>query len=68
MLTVKEIAKVWGVSPCRVRQLLKDNRIAGARKVGRDWLIPKDAKFPAYRREWTRRPTSAGLDGHPVQR
>ncbi|HXF67427.1 MAG TPA: helix-turn-helix domain-containing protein [Burkholderiales bacterium] len=38
--TVAEAAAVLGVTPGRVRQLLSEGRIIGARKHGRDWLIP----------------------------
>ena len=37
MLTVEEAATKWRVSQARVRQWLKDKRIKGANKFGRDW-------------------------------
>lgn len=40
ILTADEAATVLGVSERRVRQLLDAGRIAGARKLGRDWAIP----------------------------
>jgi excisionase family DNA binding protein len=54
MITVKEAAAKWGVTPVRVRQLLQGKRIAGAYKLGRDWLIPNKALYPAYHRNWAR--------------
>jgi hypothetical protein len=54
MLTLKQIAALWGVSPGRVRQFIKENRVPGAQKIGRDWLIPKGTPFPAYLRVWKR--------------
>ena len=39
-LTTADAARVLGVTPARVRQLLADDRIPGAHRVGRDWLIP----------------------------
>lgn len=38
--TVAQAARALGVTPGRVRQLLWEGRIVGARKHGRDWLIP----------------------------
>ena len=53
MLTVKQAAALWGVSVVRVRQYIKEDRVSGAVKIGRDWLIPKDTPRPAYLRVWT---------------
>lgn len=44
LLTVPDAARALSVTPGRVRQLLVERRIAGARKVGRDWLIPAPAR------------------------
>ena len=52
MLTVKQYAAKFNISPARVHQFLREDRIEGAKKVGRDWLIPKEAEFPAYHRVW----------------
>ena len=43
--TTAQIAARWGVSEERVCQLAP--RTEGARKIGRDWIIPVDAKKPA---------------------
>ncbi len=40
ILTVSEAAERLGVSDIRVRQLLAQGRIVGARKLGRDGAIP----------------------------
>jgi len=40
LLSSAEAARILGVSPMRVRQLLSQGRIKGARKIGRDWVIP----------------------------
>jgi excisionase family DNA binding protein len=40
MITVKEAADILKLSDGRVRQLLSEQRIRGAKKVGRDWLLP----------------------------
>lgn len=44
--TVNETAARWGISPRRVRVILNSGRVAGAIKVGRDWVVPSDAKQP----------------------
>jgi len=49
MQTVEEFARDAGVNPSRVRQLLLAGRIPGARKHGRDWMIPAGAV-------WDRKP------------
>ena len=45
-LTVKEAALQWQISERQVQILCKSNRIAGAIRVSRIWLIPKEAKKP----------------------
>lgn len=52
MLTVKDVAAKWAVSEVRIRQYLKEGRIEGAVKVGRDWVIPDDAPRPKLLRVW----------------
>lgn len=54
-LTTTEYAHRLGINPSRVRQLLAEGRIPGARKHGRDWLIPADA-----------RPTEAEMGPRPA--
>lgn len=44
--SVNEIAEEWGVNPRTVRGMCKDGRLIGAEKVGRDWLVPNNAKRP----------------------
>ena len=46
-ITVGEAAKKWDVSPRQVQRLLSKNRIPGARKYGRSWMIPADTKKPS---------------------
>ena len=43
MITVKQFAEKRGVSTMRIRQFIAERRIAGARKLGRDWFIPDRA-------------------------
>jgi len=37
--TVKEVAKIVGVSPTRIRQVLLDGRTLKAEKFGQAWVI-----------------------------
>ena len=39
-------AEKWGISQRRVQKLCEENRIPGAVKFSRVWLIPKDAEKP----------------------
>lgn len=41
-----EVSKKWGISPRRVATLCQNNRINGARKVGKTWLIPNHIEKP----------------------
>lgn len=41
-----EAAAKWGISERRVQKLCEDNRIPGAVKFSRVWLIPKDTEKP----------------------
>lgn len=51
MITVVQAAKKLKVSERRVRVLCAQERIPGAQKVGRDWLLPdKPTVTPAERR------------------
>jgi hypothetical protein len=45
-LTARQTAEKWGLSLRRVQELLKAERIPGAIRPARDWLIPKDAEKP----------------------
>lgn len=40
VITVKQAADLFKVTPLRVRQLMNEGRIRGAHKLGRDWLLP----------------------------
>lgn len=39
-ITVKEAAEKWGVNPRQVQILCKENRIKGATRISRIWIIP----------------------------
>jgi len=40
MISTTQAAEQIGLTQGRIRQLLREERIPGALKVGRDWLIP----------------------------
>ena len=46
-ISAPEAAKKWEISERRVQKLCEENRIPGAAKSSRLWLIPKDAEKPA---------------------
>lgn len=45
-ITVQEAAEKWGVTPRQVQILCKENRIAGASRMSRIWIIPESAEKP----------------------
>ncbi len=47
MISVKEAAEKWGVTPRYVQMACKDGLIEGATQWGRAWMIPSDSKRPA---------------------
>lgn len=49
-MTIKETAEKWNITERRVQILCRDDRMAGARKFGRDWAIPIDAEKPEDKR------------------
>lgn len=47
LITTKVYGKQNGKSPEQIKQYLhQKNRLPGAVKVGRDWVIPQDTRFP----------------------
>ncbi|MDR1917617.1 MAG: Fic family protein, partial [Christensenellaceae bacterium] len=49
-ITTKLTGERWGMSARRIRLLCEENRIAGAIRSGKSWLIPFDAKRPTDER------------------
>jgi len=45
--TTAYFAAKWDIKARRVAKLCEQGRIPGAKKIGRDWLIPADAEKPA---------------------
>ena len=59
-ITVQETAEKWGVTPGQVQILCKENRIAGATRMSRIWVIPEGAEKPTVdRRTQSRRKNDA---------
>ena len=49
-MNVKEAAKCWGLTERRVTGLCRENKIPGAVKQGKAWLIPQRAERPEDQR------------------
>ena len=49
-ITVKEYSEKYKKSVEQVKVFCRKGRIKGAKKIGRDWMIPKDAIYPIDRR------------------
>lgn len=49
-MTIKELSEKWDISERRIRQLIQDGRILGAKKIGAAWYIPNDAGKPIDKR------------------
>lgn len=45
-LTAQEVAGKWGITVRQVQILCKEERIAGAERMGKIWVIPEDAPKP----------------------
>lgn len=50
LLTTKELSNLWGISARRIAVLCEENRVKGAVKKGKTWLIPKDVEKPCDER------------------
>lgn len=45
-ITAQEAAQKWGVTSRQVQILCKENRVPGASRMSRIWIIPEDEKKP----------------------
>lgn len=45
-IIVQEAAEKWRISTRQVQILCKENRIKGATRMSRIWIIPEDAEKP----------------------
>lgn len=50
-LTTLEMSEKWGISARRIALLCEQERIEGAIKKGKTWLIPEVAEKPADKRK-----------------
>ena len=51
LITVKQAAEKWGVTPRRVQGLCKEGKIKGATRWERTWMIPAHAVLPSAANE-----------------
>lgn len=49
-MTLREAGKKWSISSRQINYYCSAGRIPGAEKIGRVWLIPKDAEKPKDKR------------------
>lgn len=49
-MTLKQASEKWGISPRMINYYCSSGRITGAEKMGKVWLIPKDAEKPNDKR------------------
>ena len=49
MIPIAEYAKKIGKATITVADKCRRGSLPGARKIGRDWFVPKDAEYPDYR-------------------
>ena len=54
-ITVQEAAEKWGVTPRQVQILCKENRVAGAMRMSRIWIIPENAEKPTGEKRRSKR-------------
>ena len=59
-VTAKEKAEEWGISLRRVQRFCEQDRIAGIRRLGKVWAIPRDARRPCDRRYTVHKSDEAG--------
>ena len=45
-MTITQAAEKWGITVRRAQVLCSENRVNGAFRVGKAWIIPIDAKKP----------------------
>ena len=46
LMSSKQAAELWGITDRQVQSLCLQGKIKNATKLGREWLIPKDAPKP----------------------
>ena len=46
LMTAKDAAELWGITPRRVQILCDDGKVSGAVRMGRTWIIPRSTPRP----------------------
>jgi len=46
LMTAKDAAELWGITPRRVQVLCDNGKVSGAVRMGRTWIIPKGTQKP----------------------
>jgi len=49
-ISVRAAAENWGISERRVQKLCEEGRVPGARRFGRNWMLPGDTQKPEDQR------------------
>ena len=49
MIPIAEYAKQIGKATISVSDKCRRGALPGARKIGRDWFVPRDTPYPDYR-------------------
>lgn len=49
-LSIHEISKKWNIKERKITAFCRENRIAGARKIGKNWMVPDNALIPLDKR------------------
>ncbi len=49
-LSIHDMSEKWNIKERKLTSLCRDNRIAGARKNGKEWMIPSDSIKPLDKR------------------
>ena len=61
-MTAKDKAAEWNISLRRVQMFCEQDRIEGVLRLGKVWVIPKNAKRPSDRRYTANKPRPHTLD------
>ena len=49
-LSIRDVVAKWNIKERKLTAFCRDNRIAGAKKNGKEWMIPSDAIQPLDKR------------------
>lgn len=64
-MTVQETAEKWGVTMRQIQVLCKEDRIPGASKMSRIWVIPETAEKPTFQMNINDADCKVDLSGAP---